>query len=45
MADARTAGEEMFEAYLAAHHQPVPQHEPDLGVTKRPDYVIEREGL
>lgn len=44
MAADRTAGEEMFEAYLVEHGQDVPEHEPDLGVTKRPDYVIERDG-
>lgn len=40
----RTAGDLMFEGYLAEQgYGPVP-HEPDLGVGKRPDYVIERDG-
>jgi hypothetical protein len=34
----------VFEAYLVQHGEPVPQHEPDLGVIKRPDYLIERDG-
>ena len=40
----RTAGELMFEAYLREQGYAVPAHEPDLGVTKRPDYVVERDG-
>lgn len=40
----RTAGDLMFEAYLGEHDYLAPQHEPDLGATKRPDYVIERQG-
>lgn len=34
----------MFEAYLAEQGYPAADHEPDLGTTKRPDYVIERDG-
>jgi hypothetical protein len=40
----RTAGEKMFEAYLRERGIAVPEHEPDLGATKRPDYVIEHAG-
>lgn len=40
----RTAGDLMFEAYVAEQNYPAPQHEPDLGTTKRPDYLIERDG-
>jgi len=36
----RTAGDELFEAYLREHQIPVPEHEPDLGVGKRPDYPV-----
>ena len=43
MSTERTPGEEMFEAYLVEHGHEVPEHEPDLGVAKRPDYVIERD--
>lgn len=39
----RTAGEEMFEAYLAEHEYAAPEHEPDLGVDTRPDYVVRRD--
>jgi hypothetical protein len=38
------AGEVLFEQYLVEHGLDVPPHEPDLGVGKRPDYVIERDG-
>jgi hypothetical protein len=40
----RTAGDLMFEAYLAEQGFGDVEHEPDLGVGKRPDYVIERDG-
>jgi hypothetical protein len=40
----RTAGDLMFEAYLAAQGLGEVPHEPDLGVGKFPDYVVEREG-
>jgi len=40
----RTAGDLMFEAYLDEQRYPPPQHEPELGTTKQPDYVIERDG-
>jgi hypothetical protein len=30
MADDRTAGEQMFDAYLVEHGHDVPEHEPDL---------------
>jgi hypothetical protein len=39
----RTPGEAMFEAYLVEHGHAVPEHEPNLGVSKRPDYVIQRD--
>lgn len=38
----RTAGDLMFEAYLAEQGYGRVPHEPDLGVGKFPDYVIER---
>lgn len=34
----------MFEAYLIEHGIPLPEHEPDLGVGKRPDYLVEIAG-
>ena len=34
----------MFEAYLAEHGCDVPEHEPDLGVETRPDYLLARDG-
>jgi hypothetical protein len=34
----------MFEAYLAQRGIDVPEHEPDLGIASRPDYVVERDG-
>lgn len=34
----------MFEAYLREQEVPVPEHEPDLGVGKRPDYLIALHG-
>jgi hypothetical protein len=34
----------MFERYLYEHDYAAAEHEPDLGVAKRPDYVIERAG-
>jgi hypothetical protein len=40
----RTAGDLMFEAYLAEEGYGSVPHEPDLGVGKFPDYVIERDG-
>jgi len=40
----RTAGEKMFEAYLRERGINVPEHEPDLGATKRPDYLVEHAG-
>jgi hypothetical protein len=36
----RTAGEQVFEAYLQQRGIPVPAHEPDLGVRTRPDYLL-----
>lgn len=36
-----TAGDRLFEAYLESVGLAVPEHEPDLGVGKRPDYVVE----
>lgn len=38
----RAAGDLMFEAYLAEQGYDEVPHEPDLGVGKFPDYVIER---
>jgi hypothetical protein len=34
----------MFEAYLAEHGYDVPEHEPDLGVGRQPDYLLSRDG-
>jgi hypothetical protein len=36
----KTAGEELFEAYLDQHGYPAPEHHPDLGISKRPDYLV-----
>lgn len=44
MKRAREAGEVLFEQYLIEQGLDVPAHEPDIGVGKRPDYVIERAG-
>lgn len=35
----------MFEGYLREQGYAIPEHEPDLGVAKRPDYLVERDGL
>lgn len=35
----------MFEAYLREQGYAIPEHEPDLGVSRRPDYLVERDGL
>jgi hypothetical protein len=40
----REPGELLFEEYLVSRGLDRPAHEPDLGVGKRPDYVIERAG-
>ncbi|MEA2144815.1 MAG: hypothetical protein QOG59_402 [Solirubrobacteraceae bacterium] len=40
----RTAGEKMFEAYLRERGIAVPEHEPDLGAKKWPDYLVEHAG-
>jgi hypothetical protein len=40
----RTAGDLMFEAYLAEQGYGEAEHEPELGVGKYPDYMIERNG-
>jgi hypothetical protein len=37
----RTQGDEMFEAYLVEHGYVVPEHEPDLGIGVRPEYLLE----
>jgi hypothetical protein len=34
----------MFEACLGERGFVVPEHEPDLGIGSRPDYMVEREG-
>jgi hypothetical protein len=34
----------IFEAYLSERGFEVPEHEPDLGIGSRPDYVVERDG-
>src|SRR5271165_4941938 len=34
----------MFERYLAEHGIAVPEHEPDLGIRARPEYVVEVRG-
>jgi hypothetical protein len=41
MVQERRPGELMFEAYLEEHGYPAPAYEPDLGISKRPDYVVE----
>jgi hypothetical protein len=43
MGSGRTAGERVFEAYLEAHGYPEPEHEPDLDIPKRPDYLVRRD--
>jgi hypothetical protein len=40
----RAAGDILFENYLRERGIAVPPHEPDLGVTTHPDYVVERNG-
>jgi hypothetical protein len=40
----RTAGDIMFEAFARERGYDVSEHEPDIGSTKRPDYVIGRNG-
>ncbi len=40
----RTAGDEMFEAYLVERGYDVPEHEPALGVRVRPEYLVELDG-
>src|SRR6266571_9459641 len=42
MSRRRLPGEAMFEAYLAEHGYERPEYEPDLGVEKRPDYLVRR---
>lgn len=39
----RTAGDLMFEKYLAERGFDVPEHEPDLGIGVRPDYLLTRD--
>lgn len=39
----KTAGDLLFERYLEEHGYCATEHEPDLGVGKRPDFVIARE--
>jgi hypothetical protein len=40
----RTAGDLMFESYLTERCVAVPEHEPDLGIGVRPEYLIEHDG-
>jgi hypothetical protein len=40
----RTAGDVMFEAFARERRYDISEHEPDLGSSKRPDYVIARGG-
>jgi len=40
----RTAGDLMFEAYLRDRGIDVPDHEPDLGAVKKPDYLLKCAG-
>lgn len=40
----RTASEHLFETYLTEHRYQF-AHEPDLGIAKRPDYLISRTGI
>ncbi len=40
----RTAGDLMFEAYLRDRGVDVPDHEPDLGAVKKPDYLLKCAG-
>ena len=40
----RTAGDLMFEAYVASCGLDVPEHEPDLGLLRRPDYLLNVNG-
>lgn len=40
----RTAGDLIFEAYLRERGIEVPDHEPDLGIGSRPDYLVEHDG-
>jgi hypothetical protein len=44
MGRGRKDGEVWFETYLTAHGYAF-EYEPDLGVPKRPDYLISRDGL
>jgi hypothetical protein len=39
----RTAGDMMFEAFARERGYELSDHEPDLGSTRRPDYVISRD--
>jgi hypothetical protein len=36
----RTAGNEVFEAYLRERDVSIPVHEPDFGIGKRADYLV-----
>lgn len=40
----RTAGDLIFERYLAERGFVVPEHEPDLGIGVRPEYLVEADG-
>lgn len=40
----RTAGDLVFEKYLAERGFDVSEHEPDLGIGVRPDYLLKRGG-
>ena len=42
--DGHRPGERLFEAYLDEHGYPPRVHEPDLGIKRRPDYLVHRNG-
>lgn len=39
----RTPGDEIFQAYLVEHGYVAPEHEPNLGIGVRPEYLVERD--
>lgn len=40
----RSDGDMLFERYLAERGVAIPEHEPDLGVLKKADYLVETDG-